>query len=94
MARLHLHTTGWVHMLPENKPVAKRAAARDARPDPALAPGATWATDLRADQARNEQRLRELSETMLEQPEMRELPTISAQRTRLRYSPILAELKH
>jgi hypothetical protein len=91
MARLHLHTTGWVNMLPENKPVAKRAAARDARPDPVITPSTTWAADLRADQARNEQYLRDFKEAMqIEQLESRELPAISAQRTRPRYSPIMA----
>ena len=90
MARLDLHRTGWANMLPEHNPVAKRATARDGRPDPVLAPGATWAAELRAEQARSEQCLRERKEAIQAGQAERALPSISAQRWRLRYSPTIA----
>jgi hypothetical protein len=91
MARLDPHRTGWANMLPEYKPVAKRAAARDARPDPSLTPSPTWAADLRADQVRAEQRLREFKEAIqVERQSQPELPVISAQRMWRRYAPITA----
>src|SRR5262245_20737026 len=87
MARLDLHRTGWANMLPQHSPVAKRVAARDGRAGSVLAPVAAWAAELRAEQARIEQRLRELKEAVQAGQADRKLPAISAQRWRLLYSP-------
>jgi hypothetical protein len=83
MARIDIQDTGWASMLPDRKPVAKRAAARDSRPDPVLAlPGATWAADVRAEQATYEERLRAFKQAIqVEQLKTNpELRSVSAQR--------------
>jgi hypothetical protein len=56
--------SGWASMLPEHKPIAKRTAVREVRPEERLVEPpdarAVRATQLRAEQARCEARIRAL----------------------------------